>query len=614
MRRAAAHAARDGVLGPATCARSPPRSSRSRSRRGARSARRPSSRRCCARSSSRSSRRSRCSRRRSTARRRRRLRPARQRLARAAPPARRAAQRPAARHRAAHAPRPLERAARSPAGDASSPSAAAGPCWRSRRSARGKVPGVVHDSSARGRRCSSSRSRSSSSPTGWRRRPSAEREEVERILRELSQLVGARAEELEALVEATGAVDLALACGTALAALARGGRSRSPTGCGCSGARHPLLDERTAVPIDLELGELRVLVVSGPNTGGKTVALKTLGLAALLHQAGLRPPRGRADAAGLRPRARRRRRRAVDRDEPLDVLGAPAQHRRRSSTRRPTARSCCSTSSPPGTDPVEGSALAQALLARLARQARLTLVTTHYPELKEWASATDGVANAATGFDLDTHAPLYRIALGRPGTSHALQIAERLGLDGAVVEDARGARRRPSGCASAELLAEAESAERHAAEALRAMPSASAQASARSAERRPRTRGGARDRDREGARVGRGGAGGARSPRPSASWPRRGPSSGALRKEIRAARRRERERSRSAPAAAGGAERERDRRLGAASERAARTEQALRDVRGRFRSRRRSLRAIRSRRRSSACAGRSRRSRATRPR
>ena len=91
-----------------------------------------------------------------------------------------------------------------------------------------------------------------------------------------------------------------------------------------------------------------------------------------------------------------------------------------------------------GTDPVEGSALAQALLTRFAEQARLTIVTTHYPELKEWASSTDGVANAATGFDPDTHAPLYRVALGRPGTSHALQIAERLGLDADVVEDARG--------------------------------------------------------------------------------------------------------------------------------------------------------------------------------
>ena len=112
-----------------------------------------------------------------------------------------------------------------------------------------------------------------------------------------------------------------------------------------------------------------------------------------------------------------------------------------------------------GTDPAEGAALAQAVLAQLARQARLTVVTTHFPELKEWASATDGAANAATAFDPETHAPLYRIVLGRPGTSYALQTAERLGLDESVVADARG-RVAPERLRIAELLAEAETAER----------------------------------------------------------------------------------------------------------------------------------------------------------
>ena len=86
-----------------------------------------------------------------------------------------------------------------------------------------------------------------------------------------------------------------------------------------------------------------------------------------------------------------------------------------------------------GTDPSEGSALAQALLERLSGQARLTVVTTHYAELKEWASSSDGAANAATAYDVETDTPLYRVVLGRAGTSHALQVAERLGLDPAVV-------------------------------------------------------------------------------------------------------------------------------------------------------------------------------------
>jgi DNA mismatch repair protein MutS2 len=225
-----------------------------------------------------------------------------------------------------------------------------------------------------------------------------------------------------------------------------------------------------------------------------------------------------------------------------------------------------------GTDPVEGSALAQALLARLVAQARLTVATTHYPEVKEWASATPGVLNAATGFDPETHAPLYRVALGRPGTSHALRIAERLGLAEDVVEDAR-ARVAPERLRVAELLAEAETAERAAAATLDAAVEERADA-ARAAERAleqevalasevEAVRASA-SREREAARAE------AEQDLAAARAELRG-----LREEIRAARRRERERRRSTPAAER-AEGERDRRLGAASQRATRAEEVLR--------------------------------------
>src|SRR5262249_662021 len=111
-----------------------------------------------------------------------------------------------------------------------------------------------------------------------------------------------------------------------------------------------------------------------------------------------------------------------------------------------------------GTDPVEGAALAQALLTRLATTARLTAVTTHYSELKEWASASDVAANAGTALDSATHAPLYPIVLARPGTSQAVEAAARLGLDESIVADARG-RVAPERLRIAELLAEAETAE-----------------------------------------------------------------------------------------------------------------------------------------------------------
>ena len=257
------------------------------------------------------------------------------------------------------------------------------------------------------------------------------------------------------------------------------------------------------MPIDLELGDLRALVISGPNTGGKTVALKTLGLAALLHQCGLRPP---ADEAALPVF-----------DAVLADIGDEQSIAMSLSTFSGHVRNLVAILEgagesslvlldevAAGTDPVEGAALARALLARLSHQARLTVATSHYSELREWASATAGVANAATGFDPETQEPLYRVALGRAGTSHALRIAERLGLPADVVEDAR-THVAPERLRVAELLAEAEAAEGQAARGAR--------------ERGERARGGgagegrgrgsrcrARAGDRAGARIGPGGA------------------------------------------------------------------------------------------------------------
>ena len=438
-------------------------------------------------------------------------------------------------------------------------------------SARRSVPGIVHDTSDSGQTLFVEPFDVVDLNNRQSETVAAEREEVERILRELSGAVGERADAIVALVEAAGAIDLALARGV----LSRGWRG-APVEVSDEvrllGARHPLLDPAVAVPIDLELEKLRAVVISGPNTGGKTVALKTVGLAALLHQSGLRPP---AETVALpvfdEVLADIGDRQSIEMSlstfsghvaNLVSILGAA---RERSLVLVDELAS--------GTDPVEGSALAQALLSRLAEQARLTIVTTHYPELKEWASSTEGVANAATGFDPDTHAPLYRVALGRPGTSHALQIAERLGLDAAVVEDARG-RVEPERLRIQELLAEAEAAERGAAAELDAAVGQRAEAE--------RLAAGVREREEalesEIAAV-RASAAGERE-RAAAEAQRdlaaareelRG-----LREEINAARRREREARRAAPAAAVRAERDRDRRLGAASTRAAKAEQALR--------------------------------------
>ena len=237
------------------------------------------------------------------------------------------------------------------------------------------------------------------------------------------------------LVESTGAVDLALSVGT-LSHRWHGVPVTPPTRSGCSRPAIRSSTPRSAVPIDLDLGELRTLVISGPNTGGKTVALKTLGLAAILHQCGLWPPAERAALPVF--------------DDVLADIGDRQSIEMNLSTFSGHVRSIVEILDAAGprslvlldelaggTDPDEGAALAQALVARFAGQARLTVVTTHYAALKEWASSAPGAANAATGLDLETDEPLYSLVLGRAGISHALRTAERLGLD------ARRRRRRP---------------------------------------------------------------------------------------------------------------------------------------------------------------------------
>jgi DNA mismatch repair protein MutS2 len=330
-----------------------------------------------------------------------------------------------------------------------------------RASSRSKVPGIVHDASSTGQTLFVEPFAVVELNNRLAEAAAEAREEAERILRELSASVAAQAAALVALVETTADVDVVLASG----ALSRGWGGAPVTvsdDVRLLGARHPLLDRATAVPIDLDLGPLRAVVISGPNTGGKTVALKTLGLAALLHQCGLRPPAASASLPVF--------------DQVLADIGDRQSIEMSLSTfsghlrtlveilESATARSLVLLDEvAAGTDPEEGSALAQALVARLARQVRLTVVTTHYPELKEWASASDDVANAATSFDPDTGEPLYRVDLGRPGTSHALRIAERLGLDADVVADARS-RIAPERLRTAELLEEAQAAERAAVE------------------------------------------------------------------------------------------------------------------------------------------------------
>jgi DNA mismatch repair protein MutS2 len=330
-------------------------------------------------------------------------------------------------------------------------------------SSRSAVPGLVHDTSGSGQTLFVEPLALLEANNRVRELQAGERHEEERVLAALSAQVAERAGALREAHDALAALDLAMA----MAILGRRW-SACPVEPAdevlLEAARHPLLDPGEAVPVDLDLRGLRALVVTGPNTGGKTVALKTLGLLAMLHQCGLRVPAMRARMPVF--------------DAVLADIGDEQSIERSLSTfsghvRRLVAileaageRSLVLLDEvAAGTDPIEGAALAQAVLERLVGRGALVLTTGHQPELKAWASATPGVANAAVGFDPRTLSPTYELRLGEPGASHALAIAERLGLDAEVIAGARGALGTER-VAVEELLAEAGTARARAGDAL----------------------------------------------------------------------------------------------------------------------------------------------------
>ncbi|HMP41224.1 MAG TPA: hypothetical protein PKA05_12640, partial [Roseiflexaceae bacterium] len=265
-------------------------------------------------------------------------------------------------------------------------------------------------------------------------------------------------------------------------------------------ARHPLLDQRSVVPTDLWLGgEFRLLLITGPNTGGKTVALKTTGLLALMAQAGMHipaaepsrlpvfgqvfadigdeqsieqslstfsshmtniirilraiddtpaeaPPMAATEAPVLAPAAEAEppaRRLTLREEEELERLsnwrkvepGAWAPID--AITPDPLPSLVLLDELGAGTDPVEGAALARSIIERLLARDVMGVATTHYAELKAFAYATDGVVNGSVEFDIETLQPTYRLTIGLPGRSNALAIAERLGLAADLVARAR---------------------------------------------------------------------------------------------------------------------------------------------------------------------------------
>ena len=313
---------------------------------------------------------------------------------------------------------------------------------------KGHVPGILHDKSATGSTVFVEPREVVSLGNELEEARLDESREVSRILLELSRLIYDEEADLLATQQLVAWFDF-----TAARAAMSADLGLVPVRLADDGvihlrnARHPLLDvaardgrlPHPVVPLNLELGrENRMIVVTGPNTGGKTVALKTVGLLQLMFQSGLHLPVGEgttlpclgsvlADigdeqslsqnlstfSGHVRNAAEILRRAGPDSLVLLDELGA-------------------------GTDPGEGAALGQAILEHLRGRRALSVVTTHLGVLKTYGFTHDGVENACVTFDTETLQPTYELLVGQPGNSNALVIAERYGIPAAIVESARG--------------------------------------------------------------------------------------------------------------------------------------------------------------------------------
>jgi DNA mismatch repair protein MutS2 len=316
---------------------------------------------------------------------------------------------------------------------------------------RGRIPGIVHDVSTSGATVFLEPRELVELNNSIKVADLDIEREVRRILRELTALIASRSDDLgngvEALAECDGI--------RAKAELSRRLNS-SPVTLNDRGrvvlkqARHPLLmmAKDQVVPNDIVMDDtIRVLVISGPNTGGKTVALKIVGLYALMVRAGLHLPCAPESEMGLFTHLYADIGDAQDLSRDLSSFSAHmtqmvqllSETALRSGAGEPSAPHSLVLLDEPvtSTDPQEGAALAQALLCHLASLGMKVVATTHYGPLKELAQTTPGFANASVEFDVMRLAPTYRLFLGIPGGSSALEIAGRLGMDAAILTDAR---------------------------------------------------------------------------------------------------------------------------------------------------------------------------------
>ncbi len=315
-----------------------------------------------------------------------------------------------------------------------------------------QIDGIVHDQSASGATLYIEPASIVKKNNQYRQLQLDERDEERRVLSALTAQVGEHAPVLSEMIEALADLDLALARAKYAEVLraaeptlhpirvAKGGEQIRPKQgrIRLFEARHPLLDPGEVVPVDVELfAKNYALIITGPNTGGKTVTLKTVGLLALMAQSGLHIPAHPQSEICLFKKIFADIGDEQSIEQSLSTFSGHINNIIHILEQADAQSLVILDELGAGTDPQEGAALARSLLTYLLERGITTLVTTHHPELKAYAHATKGAVNASMEFDLKTLRPTYHLTIGLPGRSNALAIAERLGLPADIIEGAR---------------------------------------------------------------------------------------------------------------------------------------------------------------------------------